>query len=98
MATAAAFVTRHKHFRDCLLLIYYSTCFNCLTVALVRMVLTYLQELIPEFYAGDGSFLTNRDDLPLGVTQVSCVTSIGSLIASKHVLGQNAGNMLIWEF
>lgn len=29
------------------------------------------QELIPEFYAGDGSFLTNSDDLQLGVTQVS---------------------------
>ncbi|CAM9826988.1 unnamed protein product, partial [Choristocarpus tenellus] len=27
------------------------------------------QELVPEFYAGDGSFLTNVDDLPLGVTQ-----------------------------
>ncbi|CAM9674725.1 unnamed protein product [Ectocarpus sp. 12 AP-2014] len=29
-----------------------------------------LKELIPEFYAGDGSFLTNADDLQLGVTQV----------------------------
>ncbi|CAN0369325.1 unnamed protein product, partial [Discosporangium mesarthrocarpum] len=28
-----------------------------------------LKELVPEFYAGDGSFLTNVDDLPLGVTQ-----------------------------
>ncbi|CAN0174364.1 unnamed protein product [Scytosiphon promiscuus] len=28
-----------------------------------------LKELIPEFYAGDGSFLTNADDLQLGVTQ-----------------------------
>lgn len=31
------------------------------------------QELIPEFYAGDGSFLSNVDDLHLGVTQVSRV-------------------------
>lgn len=27
---------------------------------------TDLKELVPEFYAGDGGFLRNKDDLPLG--------------------------------
>ena len=45
------------------------------------------QELIPEFYAGDGSFLTNADDLQLGVTQVH-INQQGKY-AGKMPMGSN---------